>query len=248
MNSSAWRRWRTILLVGLAACCAAVAILAALLARRPDFYVVAVAAAGEGPGVEARARRMVTKASAVHASLTRPPDRREGDGGRWDAVIRADELNAWLAVDLPRSHADWLPRGLSAPRIAFFPRHAKVGIRVGAGPVSAVAWADAEIVLRDVNQVAIAIERACVGAIPLPRAAVMRELARRLGGLGVVTDLRWLDGRLVLLAHVAGDASSAADGVRIESLSLTAGELIVAGSTGPPARHPAGAAGGPPGR
>lgn len=208
--------------------------LAALLACQPDFYGTAVASTDDGRDVEARARRMVTKASALHAAITRPSG---GDGvdashGRWEASIRADELNAWLATDLPRSHANWLPGGVSAPRIAFQPRHAKVGVRVAVGPLSAVAWADFEIVLRDLNQFAITIERARVGAIPLPRAAILRELAMRLGRLGMMTDLRRLDDRLVLVATVAGATATAEASVRVESLSLVAGELLVAG-TGP---------------
>lgn len=213
---------------------AAVALLATLLAFQPAFYRQAMAAGGAGPDADARARRMVTKASALHAAISRSnaPAGRDGQPSRWEAAIRADELNAWLAIDLPRSHPDWLPRGASAPRVGFRPRHATLAARVAVGPLSAVASVDFEIVLRDVDQLAVAVEQARLGALPIPRDAILRELARRLEKLGLVADTRRLDGRLVLMVHLAGAAAGGRPPARVDSLTLVDGELLVAGATG----------------
>jgi len=100
--------------------------------------------------------------------------------------------------------------------------------------LSTVASADFEIVLRDVNQLSIAIEGARVGAIPLPSDAIMHELSRRITRLGMVTDLRRLEGRLVLWVHVPSAPAAGAAHHRIEMLSLADGELLVAGTNGSP--------------
>lgn len=108
--------------------------------------------ASGGEDAEALSRRAVTKAAAWHASISRP--------GGWETAMSADEVNAWLAVDLPRNHSGWLPLGVTQPRIAFLPQHALLGARVGYGPLTAVALLDFEIQLRDVNHLAIVLEQA----------------------------------------------------------------------------------------
>jgi hypothetical protein len=204
------------------------AIVATLLKYEPGFYrqlsTPGVTDPGGGGGeVEALARRALTKASAWHASISRP--------GSWDAAVSADEINAWLAVDLPRNHPRWLPQGVSQPRILLQPKHASLATRVGYGPLTSVAWLDFEILLRDVNQLTIALDRASLGAIPLPRTPILRELARRISKLGMVTDLRRLDGRMVLMVYIPSTHDAGATSYWLESLAIDAGELLVAGET-----------------
>ena len=178
---------------------------------------------GEPLHVEALARRAVTKASAWHASISR--------SGGWETAVTADELNAWLAVDLPRNHARWLPRGVSQPRLVFRPRHVVLATRVGYGPLTAVAWLDCEIVLRDINHLAIVLEQARLGAIPIPRTPILRELSHRISKLGMVTDLRMLDGRMVLMVYIPSTHDAGATSYWLESLSIGDGELLMAGET-----------------
>lgn len=200
----------------------AAAVTLALLSYAPGFYLRGEAAA-RGAEAEVLARRTVSKASAWHAALSR-----QGD---WDAAITADELNAWLALDLPRNHPRWLPRGVSAPRVEFRPRHLAAGARIGAGPVSAIAWADLEIVLRGRNQLTIAVERARLGAIPLPTAPLIGDIARRLRRLGMVTELRRIDGRTQLAVYIPSTHDAGATSYWLESMAFEDGEWLAAGRT-----------------
>lgn len=209
------------------------AVIAVLLSHEPEAYRRLANAAVSGAGgddVETLSRRALTKASAWHAAMSRP--------GRWDAAVTAAEINAWLALDLPRNHRGWLPRGVSQPRIMLEPRQAFLASRVGLGPVTAVAWLELDIRLRDVNQLLIALDRAGLGLIPLPRAPILRELARRIGKLGMVTDLRMLDGRMVLMVVIPSTHDVGTMSYRLESLAINAGELLVAGETRPSAESP----------
>lgn len=251
MTESTWRRVRKPLLGVLGVLALLLAAAVALLKYEPGFYRqlstpggTAAAAAGldrERPdrerqensqagvsqaGVsqaEAAARRVVTKAAACHAAISRP--------GAWEAAVTADELNAWLAIDLPRNHRNVLPRGVSQPRLLFQPKHALIGTRIGYGPLTAVASLDFEIQLRDVNHLAIVLEQARLGAIPLPRPPILRELARRIAMLGMVTDLRMLDGRLVLMVYIPSTHDAGGTSYWLESLSIGEGELLLAGTT-----------------
>ena len=216
----------------------AVVVGAALLKYEPGFYRQLVTPAAKDFGkagvgriaedaepldVESLARRAVTKASAWHASISR--------SGGWETAVTADELNAWLAVDLPRNHPRWLPNGVSQPRILFRPRHVVLGTRVGYGPLTAVAWLDFEILLRDVNHLAIVLEEARLGAISVPRMPIMRALSSRISKLGMVTDLRMLDGRMVLMVYIPSTHDAGATSYWLESLAIGDGDLLMAGET-----------------
>jgi hypothetical protein len=243
VKQSSWRRLCRTVLACLSGLALAVIVVAALLKYEPVFYRQleiptaslsgnsGIGNAGSGSNaedvgavdVEALARRAVTKASAWHASISRP--------GGWELAVTADELNAWLAVDLPRNHPRWLPQGVSGPRLVFRPRHVVLGTRVGYGPLTAVAWLDCEVVLRDVNHLMIVLEQAWLGAIPVPRAPILRELSSRISKLGMVTDLRMLDGRMVLMVYIPSTHDAGATSYRLESLAIGDSELLMAGET-----------------
>ncbi len=215
-----------------------VAFTAVLLRHEPAFYrarlaggpaaiaepgVVPVDPTLPAPAVEQNSRRLVTKISALHASVVQP--------GSWEAAITEDELNAWLDADLPRNHSRLLPRWLSEPRVELLAKQVRCGVRVGTGGLSSVAWIDAEVVLRDVNQLGIVLEDARLGGLPLPRGPIIRELARRIDGLGMVTDLRRLDGRTVLVVYIPSTHDAGALSYWLQSLALTKGEALISGIT-----------------
>ncbi len=181
--------------------------------------------AGDLPDAERAAARLVTKAAALHAAL--------GRAGPWGEAFSDAELNAWLATDLPRNHPRLLPGSLSEPRVRFRPHHAELCVRMGSGLLSAVVWCDLEVTLRGVNQLGIVIERAAVGAIPLPSAPVLAELGRRLAALGCVTELRPRDGRMALVVYIPATLGGGPHW-RLESLRMDAGEAVVAGTTSVP--------------
>jgi hypothetical protein len=217
-------RWtpRGVAAGGLAAGILAVVAAAALAVQVPAFYAGA-RGADTGESAETRARRAVSKTSAWHAAISRP--------GGWDTALSDEELNAWLATDLPRNHASWLPRGIAQPRLAFRPRHVSAGARIGVGPLAAIASLDCEIVLREPNQLTIVVERARLGAIPLPTTPILGEIGRRLRKLGIVTDIRPVDGRMMLAVYIPSTHDAGATSYWLESMSFTDGEWLVSGTT-----------------
>ena len=226
---ASWRRFRGLFLGSVGSLSVLLAVGAVLLKHEPACYrsgafaAHAVHAVHDLQDDEALARRAVTKASALHAAISRP--------GPWEMAVTDRELNAWLAVDLPRNHQRALPRGLSEPRVMFRHQHAMFGLRVGYGLASAVATLDFQILLRDVNHVAILLEQARLGAVPLPRTPILRELARRINMLGMVTDIRRLDDSMVLMIYIPSTHDAGATSYWLESLAMADGELLLAGTT-----------------
>ncbi len=173
---------------------------------------------------ERAAARLLTKASALHAAAGRP--------GQWDAVFTADEVNGWLATDLPKNHSRLLPAGLSAPRVHFGSQRLAAGAWLQRGPFAAFGWVDLDVRLRGVNQLVLLPRDARLGLLPVPQGMVLGRIARGLTAAGLVSELRRLDGELVLLVSIPSPTGSPATRMRLEFLGLAPGELLLSGSTG----------------
>lgn len=200
--------------VGIAGAAAIVATTIVAARWPPGWYAVR---AGGGADTERDARRLVTAVAGLEAAANRPGD--------WGAVVREQEINAWLATDLPRSHAGSLPAGVTEPRVRLGPGRVSIAARVGAGPFAGVAAVDVDVTLRAANQLECRVAGARLGAIPLPGGPVTHRLAAVFGRLGLTADVRRLDGGSVIVVSLGGR------GARLEGLAVSDGELMVAGTT-----------------
>lgn len=220
--SPARRRSVLRLALVLAAVAAGVVAVAGFAATRvPEFYRQRLAVAG----AEDSARRLVSDVSALHAAFVRE--------GSWEAAVSERDLNAWLASDLPRNHARLLPQAVSEPRLRFTPRRVHAAARVGAGLASTVAVLVAEVQLREPNQLGIVVEDARLGSLPLPRGLVLGVIRRRFDQIGMVTAVRRLDGRPVLVVYIPSTHESGGMSHWLESLSIGEGSVAFAGHTRP---------------
>jgi hypothetical protein len=197
-------------------------LVAAVTVSTPGFYRDRLDAGVEA-GAEQAARRLITKVVALQAAAKQT--------GPWEAAITEDELNAWLALDLPRNHAGLLPAGVTAPRIELADHLVRLGMRVGVGPLSAVVSCGLEIRLREANQVECTVADARLGSVPVPRGPLLHALAARLEQLGLMAEIRRGDGRSVLVVTLPAGVGPAARRCAIEALAVAPGELLMAGDT-----------------
>lgn len=193
-----------------------------LLAYKPAFYTLRQVT-DRSPVGEQAARRLVTKISALRADVIRI--------GAWESVITDAEINAWLTNDLPRNHPHFLPWGIREPRIEFQSKRVSIAARTGAWALSTVVWLELKVQLREINQLGIVLEQARLGRIPLPRNAILRDLARRINAMGAITDLRQLNGQLHLIVSLPESHDGGANRHTLKSLSIETGELLLAGTT-----------------
>ncbi|MFM9059066.1 MAG: hypothetical protein ACKOSQ_08085 [Planctomycetaceae bacterium] len=199
-----------------AAGAAAIVVVAIVAARQaPGWYATRVA--GVPATAERDARRLVTEVAGLRAAATRP--------GAWGAAVREEEINAWLATDLPRNHVAALPAGLSEPRVRLEPGRIRVAARTAVGPLAGVASIAVEVRLRPAGRLECAVVEARIGAIPVPAGPVVHRLAALLDRLGFATETRRLDGRSVIVVSLGGR------GAVLRGLTVDAGELVVAGTT-----------------
>ncbi|MFM1902302.1 MAG: hypothetical protein RLZZ440_202 [Planctomycetota bacterium] len=226
------RRPRRFFWLLVAGCLVGVGGLTAAAVRQPEFHrerlPVGGPLAGRPPtaataAAEEDLRRLITGVAAMHAAFVKV--------GPWDGAFSERQCNAWLAVDLPRNHANILPEGIESPRIQFLPGGLRAGCRVGREPLAATAWVEAEIRLLEPNHVEIRLDDARLGSLPIPRGPILRELGHRLGGLGLVTELRRLGDRLVLEVYIPSTHEGGGTSHWLESLRIEAGAIAVAGET-----------------
>ncbi|MGB8854865.1 MAG: hypothetical protein WCC69_15025, partial [Pirellulales bacterium] len=178
---------------------------------------------GAAAGAEQAARRLITKVVGLQAAAKRV--------GPWEAAITENELNAWLALDLPRNHAGLLPAGVTAPRIELADHLVRLGMRAGVGPLSAVVSCGLEIRLREANQVECTVADARIGPVPVPRGPLLHALAARLEPLGLMAEIRRGDGRSVLVVTLPAGVGPAARRCTVDALAVAPGEVLMAGET-----------------
>lgn len=203
--------------------------LVVVLASYPVLHFAPVGVRGafpSGPDGERAAGRMMSKASSLVAGLDRPGD--------WGEAFSDTEANAWLAIDLPRHAPGLLSGGLSSPQIRFLERRAACSAIVRFGPLSAQLWAILEVTVRSDNLLAVGVDSAGLGAIPLPPGTVLRAIATRAEEAGAVTEIRLLDGGPRLLVQLPGRTRTTS-GERSEyhlgGVQITPGEVVLAGTT-----------------
>jgi hypothetical protein len=226
------RRLRRLRLAVIGSAVAGLSALIAVAMHTPDFYRLRLPVGGPLAGrspdaaiatAEQAARRLVTGGSALHSAFL--------SIGPWEGVFSERELNAWLAIDLPRNHASLLPASVVAPRIELLPGRMRVGARVGRGILVATVWFEAEVALQAANQLRITVTRARLGGLPLPAGPLLAGMARRLERLGAVTETSPGGARSVLVVYIPSTHQAGGMSHWLEAIRVAAGEVAVAGET-----------------
>jgi len=153
--------------------------------------------------------------------------------GRWEATFTDDEVNAWLANQLPQNYPRALPPGVGSPRVQISPALVQVACRYEGEPFQAVISLAAEVHLTDKpNQVAIRVRSIRAGWVPLPLKQFLdtvTEAARRNG-----LELVWsqTDGDPVALFQIPSrHAQYQYREIRIDTIEVQDGKLRLGGHT-----------------
>jgi hypothetical protein len=152
-------------------------------------------------------------------------------GGRWSVRFSEEEINGWLAAELPVKFPQALPAGVSQPRVAIEPRRMQIAVTLERGGVQTVVSLTAEVYLTGaLNELAVRIDQLRAGALPVPLAQLQAEVAERAAGAGF--PLRWseIDGDPVALIKLAaGPEQLHHRRLVLEAIDLAEGELIITG-------------------
>ena len=164
--------------------------------------------------------QMLRKIAALQSALAKP--------GHWQAVITADEINGWLAVDLAKNHPNTLPPSASDPRVVISPSEIILACRFEQSGTTTVLSLAVRPYIPEPNVVALRIIRARAGALPVPLQRILDGLSQAAADMQFRLDWRHAGSDPVALISFPDDGNRV---VRIESLQLSDGEIRIVGTT-----------------
>lgn len=188
----------------------------------PEFYSQALAVGA--PELQRSNREMLRRTAALNNDLKRT--------GKWQALFTDQQINGWLAVDVPKNHPDLLPPEVRDPRVRVTPE----GIFAGAkfeGDVSAVISVELAVRLTATNVLAVRIHKARVGDVPWPLDRVVEEVIAAAASWGLQVEQTQTDGDPVLLVTLSPDLQNNRRHVLLEHLEFRDGEVFLSGRTIP---------------
>jgi hypothetical protein len=189
----------------------------------PEFYVKSLQI--EPARQQVAADRMVKQATTLASNVQRV--------GRWQVTFTAEQVNAWLAVELPKEPAYALPPSLSDPRVEITPAGMTIACRYQEGDRRVVLSLATDVYLVEKNVVALRIRRARAGMLPLPLNRVLRELARSFNHLEWRVEWRQADGDPVAQITIPSTIRHRDRQLEVDAVRLGEGELTLGGATRP---------------
>lgn len=152
--------------------------------------------------------------------------------GRWEISLTADEINGWLATDLPAKFPRLLPAGISDPRVAIDGDLFRLAVRYHRDSVDTVLSITGETYLTaQTNEVAIRLDSARAGLVPIPLGRVIQELNDRAERADV--NLRWTEvkGSPVALLRLPLESDNSERRTVLDRLDTRPGQILLAGRT-----------------
>lgn len=153
--------------------------------------------------------------------------------GDWETVFTDEEVNGWVAMMLEDEYPDLLPPQVTEPRVAFREDRCMLGYRYRGKTLKTVISIEGAATMPERDLVAVRLERAFAGVLPLPMSKVVDEISIGAKKLGIPIQWSETGGDPVLLVKVAGALSTEEERRELERIKLRDGELVLAGSAEP---------------
>lgn len=189
----------------------------------PEFYAEALAL---DPDDQQVARdEFIAQATALASDLHRL--------GRWQRLFTAEQINAWLALELVTNNPGLLPDGMHDPRIVISDKEATIACRYEQGSISTVLSLSVDAYLQEPNVVALRIRRARAGALPVPLKQVLDGISQAARELKLRLEWRKTHGDPVALITFPRARDSRTESLKLQMVELRQGELFLAGGAPP---------------
>jgi hypothetical protein len=188
------------------------------LSHVPPFYSDALAV--DESVLKQSNREMLRRTAALNNDVKRP--------GRWEALFTDEQINGWLAVDVPKNHPDLIPPQASNPRVQIVPGRLLAGAQIE-NAVSAIVSVELDIRLTDTNVLAVRIQKLRVGDVPWGLDEILDDVIATARDWGLHVEQTQTEGDPVLLLTMPAELDRRR--VLVERLELREGEVYLSGST-----------------
>jgi len=217
------RRKHALILGGLTCLAAIIAGLYGLLTHQPAFYREALQRDAGGPDRQKLAKEFVQAAVGLRNEVLSEE--------RWMQEFSEAGTNAWLADDLPAQYSEWLPPGVSAPRVQFNQDQLQFAFHTRRGLWSGVISGKVRVWVSSPNELAFEIQSLNAGLIPIPVDDAVGDFVNEMNAAGWRLEWRPSKGgdALVLSLDQIGSDNGASDHPVVESLEVLPGRLKIFG-------------------
>jgi hypothetical protein len=154
--------------------------------------------------------------------------------GPWQTLFTADQINAWLALELKQNYPDMLSEGFCDPRISLRANEATIACRYETEKVSAIVSLTVDAYLHEPHVLALRIRRARAGALPLPLGQILDGVSHVARHLNLRLDWRKSHGDPVALITLPQPHASERESLSLQTIELRENELFVSGAIGAP--------------
>ena len=148
-------------------------------------------------------------------------------------IFTAEEINGWLAVQLPKQFPQLLPPGMADPRVAIEPDRIVLACRYQHHGVDSVLSLAVLPYVPEPGVLALRIGQPRAGLLPLPLDGVLKNITKALQAANLDAPWKWQQagGDPVLRITLPTVPGKHRKHVRIESLQLRAVRFYVEGTT-----------------
>ena len=150
---------------------------------------------------------------------------------KWHVRFTADEINGWLAVDMPKNHPDLLPADFSEPRVAITPQKMTLFCRYRRGKTTSALSLAVDVYVAEPDVLALRIRRARAGALPLPLGEVLDRISREARRRQFRLQWKQKQGDPVALVPLELRCDKDDRVLRVEAVELRQDEVYVSGTT-----------------
>jgi hypothetical protein len=146
----------------------------------------------------------------------------------WRIAFTADEINGWLAVDVPNNFADAIPEEVQEPRVEITPQGMTIACHLNKDGIDGVVSVSVDVFVSGPNEIAIQFKKATLGRVPMPLGKLLEPISRAAARLDLACTWRQQDGDPVAVLTLSSDGSDSR-GMQLEAIELSDGELLIAG-------------------
>jgi hypothetical protein len=131
---------------------------------------------------------------------------------RWSHEFSEDAVNGWLAEELPVKYSEWMPPEVSSPRVKFEKGTLFLAFQIRHGMWKGVVNSKVRPWVSGPNQLALEIQSARIGLVPVPVDELLGELIKNMSSAG--WRLQWRNNGKQDVLVVSLDDDFSANGER----------------------------------
>ncbi|MDF1746333.1 MAG: hypothetical protein P1V19_21740 [Gimesia sp.] len=185
----------------------------------PDFYQIALQEQSQPEVRQQKAKQFVQHSmQLVNDVRNKEP--------RWSQEFSEQQVNAWLAEELHQNYNEWVPEGISDPRVKFDKNQVDLGFHLTLKQWSGIISLKFKPWLMDNNQLVLELDHARAGLLPIPIDDAISDLIREARSEGWYIEWGQANGNDALIVHLDRGKSELPD---LTALAVEPGVFRLAG-------------------